>query len=462
MLTAMIFLPWCYLAYHTFAENTGVHLPLYRRGGRLARHELANVTALSRILCRVEDRYARTYTDVDGNRVVRRWHDGPDSADDFMLDGAGRDGSWYTKLQVGQPPQTLEVDIDMLSPEFYTIMTQSDQGSKYDTFFSTTHVCKPPKYTHQTLNPSGTILGLSPPGTSNSLSRLDAPSFLRQLLNQEMIEHNIFSLTLLDSQTGILSLGSTIASTIEETKTRAQLGLKYLDSLHIPSEIAKMEEEIRGAMAFAIPPGSTHEHHFKWTDVGNGAVSGWHMTLMSGVWVDGVKVLRNQPVLLDINCPFILAPVGIIQTIYDSIPGARSLSSVVGHAQEANTEDTRPFYTFPCLNEIDIAFEIAGWRFPLARSPPTGDDLVHGPAGGRFGLGRVNMSPGGNVSSDGVSTGYCVGVIVETMMGVRKEWRRASMRDVWVLGEPFFRGLGVTVDLGDEKGRASKIGLRVY
>jgi len=94
MLTAMIFLPWCYLAYHTFAENTGVHLPLYRRGGRLARHELANVTALSRTLCRVEDRYARTYTDVDGNRVVRRWHDGPDSADDFMLDGAGRDGSW--------------------------------------------------------------------------------------------------------------------------------------------------------------------------------------------------------------------------------------------------------------------------------------------------------------------------------------------------------------------------------
>jgi len=56
----------------------------------------------------------------------------------------------YTQIQIGVPPksehgepsrvpQTLEVDIDMLNPDFYTIMTQSGRGSKYDTFLSTTH-----------------------------------------------------------------------------------------------------------------------------------------------------------------------------------------------------------------------------------------------------------------------------------------------------------------------------------
>lgn len=321
-------------------------------------------------------------------------------------------------------------------------------------------LCKPPKYSHHTLHASGTILGLSPPGTSDPLSRLDAPSFLRQLLDQKSIEHNVFSLTLLDSMTGVLSLGGTIAISIEETKIRAETGLKYLGALHIESEQQKMEEEIKGAMAFAIPPGSTHEHHFKWTDVGSGAVSGWHMTLMGGVWVNGIKVLRNQPVLLDINCPFILAPVGVARTIYESIPGARSLSSVLG--RDDNTEEARPFHTFPCLNEVDIAFEIAGWRFPVARSSATGDDLVHGPAGGRFSLGKVNASSGGNDTSDEVSTGYCIGIIVETMMGMRKEWQGAGMRDVWVLGEPFFRDLGVTFDFGDEKGKGGMIGVRMY
>lgn len=220
-----------------------------------------------------------------------------------------------------------------------------------------------------------------------------------------------------------------------------------------------MEEEIEGAMAFAIPPGSTYEHHFRWTDVGSGAVSGWHMTLMSGVWINGVKVLKNQPVLLDVNCPFILAPAGVAEAVYESIPGARSLPSLL---EDGRREDARSFYTIPCLNDIAVAFEIAGLPFPVAKAPPTADDLVHGPAGGGFSIGKVNMSPGGNDTGDETSGGYCIGVIVETMMGLRKEWRTAGMRDVWVLGEPFFRGIGVTFDLGDEMGKHDKIGVRLY
>ena len=94
MLSIASFLSFCLLTYSASAEISGVHLPLYRRGGRLARHELANITTLSQTLTRIEATYSRTYTDIEGKRIVRRWHDGPDSTDDFMLDGAGRDGSW--------------------------------------------------------------------------------------------------------------------------------------------------------------------------------------------------------------------------------------------------------------------------------------------------------------------------------------------------------------------------------
>lgn len=94
MLASCLFFSLFCITFTVSAENTGIHLPIYRRGGRFARRELANLTALSRTLSRLERRYARTYSDADGNRIVRRWRDGPDSADDYLLDGAGIDGNW--------------------------------------------------------------------------------------------------------------------------------------------------------------------------------------------------------------------------------------------------------------------------------------------------------------------------------------------------------------------------------
>lgn len=40
---------------------------------------------------------------------------------------------------MGSALQELEVDLDMLSPDLYTIMTTSGQGSRYDTFMSGSH-----------------------------------------------------------------------------------------------------------------------------------------------------------------------------------------------------------------------------------------------------------------------------------------------------------------------------------
>ena len=76
--------------------------------------------------------------------------------------------------------------------------------------------------------------------------------------------------------------------------------------------------------------------------------------------------------------------------------------------------------------------------------------------GGKFSLGR--LEPG---------SGYCVGAVVETRMGIKEERdevvqndRKSSrsiggrgglggngMRDVWVIGEGFFRGVGGVFDV---------------
>ena len=76
----------------------------------------------------------------------------------------------------------------------------------------------------------------------------------------------------------------------------------------------------------------------------------------------------------------------------------------------------------------------------------TTSDTLYGPAGGRFSLGKL---------ADG--TGYCVGSVVESSMGLRREWLGSGMKDVWVLGEPFFRGFGVVFDVD-----SGRIGVRTY
>jgi hypothetical protein len=45
----------------------------------------------------------------------------------------------YVTLEVGNSPQALEFDVDMLGPDFYTVMTTSGVGNRYDTFSSSTH-----------------------------------------------------------------------------------------------------------------------------------------------------------------------------------------------------------------------------------------------------------------------------------------------------------------------------------
>lgn len=49
----------------------------------------------------------------------------------------------YTVFEVGNPKQRLEVDVDMLSHDFYTIVTTSGKGVSYSPSASDTHGLSP-------------------------------------------------------------------------------------------------------------------------------------------------------------------------------------------------------------------------------------------------------------------------------------------------------------------------------
>lgn len=381
--------------------------------------------------------------------------------------------------------------------------------------------CKPPKQSRETLGPSGGILGLAP---SDSLKQIKADSLIQQLLNNGMIEHDVFSITLISASEGLLSIGGTVAETVDMIDERIERffgrpppvsGPMQVDDPDqdaadlangapqglVPDEGGKAGQDILG-----MPPNGdggirkrdeqnepsseaakklregreepTQPHdllkrgrkqqkpveqktipswkdNWKWSPI-EGA-DGWWQTLMRGVWTDGVKVLKNQPCVIDLSTPFLLAPPQAAKQFYASISGSHRLPPPY-----------QSFYAFPCNNPPFVHVEFGGWRFPTMRGMKSFESS-NGP-NGKFSLGKVTEE-----------SGYCVGAVVETKMGVgdmapikkgrsRKEdtvrglgqlesgmLAGNGMRDVWVLGEPIFRGLGLVFDL-----KAKKVGFRTY
>lgn len=156
-------------------------------------------------------------------------------------------------------------------------------------------------------------------------------------------------------------------------------------------------------------------------------------------------MLKNQPVLLDVNCPFVLAPGLAARTFYESIGGALA----IGELNSRNESVASGFWKFPCLNKVSVAWEFGGKMFQAFKEGGREEGLF-GPAGGAMSLGKY-------VEEEGANSGYCVGIVLESHMGMgRKEddpWKNSGMRDMWVLGEPFFRGLGVVFDAETDGGR---------
>lgn len=106
----------------------------------------------------------------------------------------------------------------------------------------------------------------------------------------------------------------------------------------------------------------------------------------------------------------------------------------------------------------------------------TRENAIYGPAGGPFSLGKVgdvsnltntgtaHQSRNSTSTAPEINSGFCVGIVVSSDMGERtdEKWRQSGMRDTWVLGAPFFRGMGVVFDDGGGGSGKARMGFRMY
>ncbi|MCJ1395559.1 hypothetical protein MMC18_008445 [Xylographa bjoerkii] len=490
----LIFVPVLFLSIHTGASNLQLlqslddvpvlHLTISRRGGPFESfaplQEIANLTHLAEELQKVEERFNLTRREVKGNKLVRKAKVKGIGGNEVgvLMGKVASVGNWYAKISIGEPPQEIEVDLDMLTSDFFVLTTTSRIGSKYDDFFSKTNQhsnnhpfprcslptdtfhfptlgtsssltfahCRPSRSSSATLGASGSVLGLAP---SLHLSQIDSPTLLGQLLDNNIIQRPIFSVMFINGQEGVLSIGGTLAKAVEMVVQRTKDELERLTSPDNTPETADNTLSKRSPHPLAAPMQGREpawQEGWRWSKV-QGA-EGWWQILLQGVWVDGSKVLKNQPAVVDINTPFILAPPLAAKAFYASVSG--SLQLPVPHDS---------FYIFPCLNPPLVDFEFDNWRFPAMQGGKGAEWF--GMPGGRFSLGRYKEG-----------SGYCVGAIVQTAMGVKHGGANEGegknmggggklagngMRDVWVIGEGFFRGVGGVFDFKEQR-----VGFRTY
>lgn len=107
-----------------------IHYTISRRGGSFPAPDTANLTYLLEQLSIVEQRLGATTRTFSGNKVVRkpkRLHG--TQAGTTLLGEAGRDGNWFASLHIGEPIQEVDMDLDMLTADWWILSTSSDKGS---------------------------------------------------------------------------------------------------------------------------------------------------------------------------------------------------------------------------------------------------------------------------------------------------------------------------------------------
>ena len=131
---------------------------------------------------------------------------------------------------------------------------------------------------------------------------------MTQLLEAGVIQRPVFSLTVLNGEDGVLSLGGTAASAVKmvEAKTKSELDSLGGSEVHEPTDVENpppplaMKKRGRSKADIAISPRQPDwDEGWTWSEV-QGA-EGWWQTLVRGVWVDGSKILDNQAVVIDVS-----------------------------------------------------------------------------------------------------------------------------------------------------------------
>jgi hypothetical protein len=269
---------------------------------------------------------------------------------------------------------------------------------------------------------------------------------MQQLIEKSIIDTPVWSLVLINGKDGIFTIGGTSAPSLRQAEVETNDELARYANHEVKRDVrvaSRSTPDIEMATALS-------SEEWKWSQV-QGA-EGWWQILMRGVWVDGIKELENQLIVLDvsfflvgvpsqsntqqINTPFILASPVAARAFYSSISGSRKLP----HPHEQ-------FHAYPCFNPPKIHFEFVGWNVEVFKG--NRDKGTFSP-GGRFSLGR--MAPG---------SGYCIGIVVESRMGhktsigsdaAKMGFERnveggIGLEDVWIIGEPFFRDVQVAFNV---------------
>jgi 2-hydroxychromene-2-carboxylate isomerase len=120
-------------------------------------------------------------------------------------------------------------------------------------------------------------------------------SLMTQLIEKNIIDTPVWSLVLINGKDGIFSIGGTSAPSLrraaietDDALTRSRTDEMKRDGIAVPRTATEIETEAELSST-----------EWKWSKV-QGA-EGWWQILMRGIWVDGVKVLENQPIVLDVS-----------------------------------------------------------------------------------------------------------------------------------------------------------------
>jgi len=166
---------------------------------------------------------------------------------------------------------------------------------------------------------------------------------IKQLLDAKVIEDDIFSLTLVNGFDGILSIGGTAQESVSLIEDRIERFLgkhdpapaaeQVDDPLQAAEDLANgapevifgfaqdgpqdnqgylkkrsLEEEppaldapklMKRARPHRAEQKASWRDGWKWSPVEGAA--GWWQILMRGIWADGVKVMKNQPCVIDVR-----------------------------------------------------------------------------------------------------------------------------------------------------------------
>lgn len=161
--------------------------------------------------------------------------------------------------------------------------------------------CRPSKFSLETLDASGSTLGLAP---SEHLRQVKSATLLQQIFEKGIIQLPIFSLMLINAHEGVLSIGGTATNAVrladQQTKNELDL-LGALERGEITVNATGTHLAKRGlTKREPLPEAKADwEEEWQWSKV-QGA-EGWWQILLQGVWVEGSKVLQNQAAVIDVK-----------------------------------------------------------------------------------------------------------------------------------------------------------------